>query len=93
MSYRSVTADDISNKVQDVLDGMQPTGYRLEVKRELVRQDNDWWYVPVMPTVENVRSHEYAILMAKADEVLESQNGVNVLLVPVIPNDNEIVIR
>jgi hypothetical protein len=79
-------ADDIRRLVQRHLDARQPNGFRLTILARAIRQDADWWYVPVVPDREDVRSHEYAEALASVEDVLREE-GLNVLLVPGVTED------
>ena len=65
----------------------QPEGYRLQVCRDEVRQEDDWWYVVVRPDSDDVRVHQYAEKLAEIEEKLIEEQGLHVLLVPMIVED------
>lgn len=79
--------DEVLDKIESYFNQHQPRDYHLNVLRRGVRRDGDWWYVAVQPSVPDVRSHEYAALMEQAEEALEAQTHLKVLLLPVLPGD------
>ena len=60
----------------------QPQDYELVINEEAVQQDDDWYYVLVEPSREDVRSYDYSARLAEAELDLQEKEKVNVLLVP-----------
>jgi hypothetical protein len=79
------------NEVLDTLETYfshhQPIGYHLNVLRTGVRRDGDWWYVAVQPDPPDVRARDYSLLMEQAEDDLEQQSNLKLLLLPVLPGD------
>lgn len=68
------------------LEPHQPASYRLQVREQGVKRDDDWWYVLVQPDREDVRSYDYYGRLAEAEIDLKDKEHLNVLLVPVLPD-------
>ncbi len=64
----------------------QPADYQLEIDRDSVMQDEDWYYVVVSPSRNDVRSYDYSARLAEAELDLQEEQNVNVLLVPTLPD-------
>jgi hypothetical protein len=72
--------------VQRLLDSRRPGGMTLVVEQEGVRQDQDWWYVPVRPTSEPPkRRYEYYEALAEIENELQKSDHLTVLFVPLAP--------
>ena len=75
---------EIATRVQDFLDRHQPRGYRVEVDRDAVLQDDGWYHV-VVKSPGDVRDREFYDALANAESDLNEQNdGHQYLLVPAI---------
>ncbi|MFQ5435389.1 MAG: hypothetical protein ACE5FD_10980 [Anaerolineae bacterium] len=83
----TMTLDQIVEKVQVCLDKNPPAGYRLNVDPAGVRQDDDWWYVTVVPDKPGVRAYDYANALTEIEEQLGSEGSINILLVPTLVDD------
>jgi 3-deoxy-D-arabino-heptulosonate 7-phosphate (DAHP) synthase len=68
------------------LEKYQPREYRLEVLADGIRQEDDWWYVLVRPSRDDIRAYDYAGRLAEAEQDLRDASDVKVLLVPVLPD-------
>ena len=64
----------------------QPSDYHLDVLEEVIRQDEDWYYVVVQPSREDVRSYDYNARLVEAESDLQEKENVKVLLVPMLPD-------
>ena len=73
--------------IESYLQPHQPLDYRLNVSREGVRQDGNWWYVVVQPDRDDVRSLDYSAIMSQTEDELEEKEHLKVLLVPSLPGD------
>lgn len=88
MSQTNTTsAQQIADLVRAELSRLAPQPYRLSVVVDGIRQEDDWWYVPVTPDRGGVRAHEYAELLTGAENALCEREGVKVLLIPTFVND------
>ena len=81
----TLTAEQVVALARRYLERHQPAAYRLIVKEQGVKRDEDWWYVLVQPDREDVRSYDYYGRLAEAEIDLKDAEHVNVLLVPVLP--------
>ena len=67
------------------LEPHQPKDYRLHVRPKGLRQDGDYWYVVVQPDKEDVRSYDYYGRLAEAENDIEENEDLKILLVPTLP--------
>ena len=81
-----MSENEILDKVAERLDQHQPTGYRVDVLRTGVRKEGDWWYVVVRPSKEDVKAYDYNRILQQAENELEDEDHLKVLLVPVLPD-------
>lgn len=77
----------ISTVVREHLGRHPLDNIRIEVLDDLVRQDKDWWYVPVQPSERLPSISPYYELLARVEEELDADEGLNVLLVPALPRE------
>ena len=84
-----MSENEVLDKIQDYFSRHQPHDYSLNVSRKGVRRDGDWWYVAVQPSVPDIRAREYVNLMEQAEDELETLSQLKVLLLPVLPGDEE----
>ena len=82
---------EIVELVGRYLKDKHPGGADLEALPEGVRHEQDWWYVPVRPSVEPARRYEYYEALADAETDLETKENVTVLLLPISPEEEAIV--
>ncbi len=78
---------EIVEIVKSYLASAPPRDYRLQVFDKDVRQEDDWWYVTVVPDRPGVKSHEFAEHLAVIEEMLRDKEQIKVLLVPSIVVD------
>ena len=74
---------EITALVEKYLEPFQPKDHRLNVVG--VRRDEDYWYVVVQPTRDDIRMYDYYNTLAEVESLLEERENVNVLVVPVLP--------
>lgn len=67
------------------LEKHQPSNYRLEVIEDAIEQDDDWYYVVVEPSRQDVRTYDYSERLVEAELDLQEHEKVKVLLVPALP--------
>jgi len=82
---RILTPRQVVSLARKYLEPHQPQNYRLEVAEDGLKKDDDWWYVLVQPSRQDVRSYDYYGRLAEAEIDLKDSEKVNVLLVPVLP--------
>jgi len=71
--------------VKRYLEPHQPTNYRLNVMEKGIRHSrDDWWEVVVQPDTD-VYSYEYYGRLAEAENDIEENEDLKILLVPVLP--------
>ncbi len=71
---------------QKYLEPHQAPDYRMEVEADSIQQDDDWYYVVVIPSRYDIRSYDYSARLAEAELDLQEKEQLNVLLVPALPN-------
>jgi len=71
--------------VRKLLQNRHPGGVTLEVVPAGVRQDQEWWYVPVRPSAQPPRRYEYYETLAQVENELQKSEHLTVLLVPSAP--------
>lgn len=61
-------------------------GLKFEVVLDGVRQDQDWWYVPVIASRhgKDVPREVTVNIFANVETELEEENGVTVLFIPAV---------
>lgn len=74
--------EELVQQVQAAVRRLPTNGYTLQVVKDGVRHENEWWYVPVTPSKPGVRAHEYAELLTRAENQLQAELSVKVLLIP-----------
>ncbi len=83
----SVTAKQrIISAVRNSIKDRHPDGAVLEVVTQGVRQDQDWWYVPIRPNVQPTKRYEYYETLADVEKELQKSEHLTVLLVPTVPD-------
>ena len=78
---------EVLDTVEEYVNRHQPKAFRLNVSRQGVRHDGDWWYVVVAPEPEDIRLRDYRDLMEQVEEEIEAEKQLKVLLVPTLPGD------
>lgn len=79
--------DEVLNKIEEYFSEHQPRDYSLNVSRKGVKHEGNWWYVAVQPSIPDIKARDYASIMEQAEEELETQSHLKVLLLPVLPGD------
>jgi hypothetical protein len=80
-----MTKQEIIQLVQSKLDAVGH-GISFDVVEDGVRQDQDWWYVPVLAARKgaDVPREVTVNIYANIEDELEQSRSVNVLFVPVV---------
>jgi len=83
-SFEPVVSDAqaVVEAVRRHIQNRQPGGITLDVLTDGVRQDQDWWYVPVRPSAKPPRRYEYYETLAAVENELQESEHLTVLLVP-----------
>lgn len=79
------TTQKIIEAVRKHLSSRHPGGAVLEVVPEGIRQDREWWYVPVRPSIRPPKRFEYYEALAEVENEVQKSDHLTVLLVPSIP--------
>ena len=82
----ATTAQGVVETVRRYIRGVRPGGAVLEVVTQGVRQDQEWWYVPVRPSVQPAKRYEYYEALAGVEKELQKSEHLTVLLVPTVPD-------
>jgi len=78
-----MTRGEIIDRIKQRLTQDKIREFELEVFETGVRQDDDWWYVPVSTKKESVSAFDYAPLLSKIEEEFKTE-GARLLLIPAI---------
>ena len=79
------TTEQVIDAVRKHLKDKHPGGATLEVVPESVRQDREWWYVTIQPSIRPPKRFEYYEALAEVENELVKSEQITVLLVPTIP--------
>lgn len=75
----------IIETVERYIVGRRPGGATLEIIKQGVRQDQDWWYVPIRTSIQPAKRYEYYETLADVEKELEKLEHLTVLFVPTVP--------
>jgi hypothetical protein len=84
---KKLTRHDVGIKVEQSLAHHHRPGWRIEVVKKGIHQEDDWWYVPVRPDQDTRRTIHYYDLLAEVESELQDDENLNILLVPVSSDD------
>ncbi len=79
--------DKVLDLIESYLERHQSKDYRLNVSRDGVRQDGNWWFVVVQPDHDDMNARDYSVIMSQTEDELEDREHLKVLLVPSLPGD------
>jgi hypothetical protein len=80
MPRTSLTAGEVAELAEKYLEKYQPSGYRIVVERDGIREDSDgWWEVPIRPSKQDAPSYDWIGRGAEAAVDLDEAEGVHVL--------------
>lgn len=60
----------------------RPGGATLEIVTPGIRRDQDWWYVPIRPSIRPEKRYEYYETLADIEKEIEKTERITVLLIP-----------
>ncbi len=80
----------VAQLVSEQLQLHHPGGVTIEVAREAVRRQDDYWYVPVRPSAQPPKIYEYYETLAEVEATLEENEQLQVFLVPIIPEEPDV---
>jgi hypothetical protein len=86
MPVINATPQQIIDAVRKHIKDKHPGGAILEVLPQGVRQDREWWYVPIRPNVRPAKTFEYYEALAEVENELQKFEHLTVLLVPTVPD-------
>ncbi len=75
----------VIDAVRKHIQGRKPGGATLEVLTEGIRHEQEWWYVPIRPSVQPARRYEYYETLAEVENEVQKSEHLTVLLVPALP--------
>ncbi len=78
---------EVLDKVEQYIRQRQPQEFQLNVVRQGVRHEGNWWYVVVQPVPPDISARTYQEVMEEAEEDMDQREHVNVLLLPNLPGD------
>ena len=71
--------------VRKYIKDKHPGGATLEVVPQGIRQDREWWYVSVRPSIQPPKRFEYYEALATVEQELQKFDNLTVLLLPSVP--------
>jgi hypothetical protein len=77
-----MSKSEITELMRNYLRERDFSGMTLEVVEKGVRQDGDWWLVPVRPTEYLPKTYYYYDQLVNLEDELREKENVEVLLVP-----------
>jgi hypothetical protein len=78
----AMTEEQLVELVRAELRKHRPGGASLDVGPGPIRRQEEYWYVPVIPSVEPPKTFEYYEALAEVESDLEEREQIQVLLVP-----------
>ena len=78
---------EIAKIAKQYLEPHQPDTYRLTVKENGIKKDQDFWYVVVQPSRDDIRSYDIYARLSEAEADIENHENLKILLVPVLSGD------
>jgi hypothetical protein len=84
---KKLTRQDVGKKVEQSLANHHRPGWRIEVVKKGIHQEDNWWYVPVRPDQDTRQTIQYYDLLAEVETELQDAENINILLVPVYGED------
>ncbi len=83
-----MTKKDVGEIVQKYLEEQEyAEGFSVSVLDSEIRRERGFWYVPVMPNVQPRKIYAYYEALAEVEGKLDENDGLDVLLVPTIPEE------
>ena len=79
---------DVLATVRSALAARTAGGIRLEILEKGIRQEDDWWYVPVRPVGKTERTVQYYDLLAEIEGELQDKMNLHILLIPTGPDES-----
>jgi hypothetical protein len=77
-----MTEERIVELVRAELRKHHPGGATLDIGPGPIRRQEEYWYVPVLPSTEPPKTFEYYEALAEVESTLEEREQIQVLLVP-----------
>jgi uncharacterized protein (DUF433 family) len=79
----------IAELVREQLARQDLDGITIEVQPDRVRRQDEYWYVPVLPSRQPPKMYAYYEVLAEVEATIEENEELQVFLVPVIPTEAE----
>lgn len=73
---------DVVQRVNHYLKSHQFDGLTVKIVEGAVREDDDWWYVPVRPSSQGAITYQYYGVLTDIEGELKQNDHLDVLLVP-----------
>ena len=83
----SLTPKSVAQAVRERIQEEHPGGATLEVIEQNVHWQDGFWHVPVKISEEPRRKYQFYEVLADAEENLDENEHLKVLLVPVYPDE------
>jgi hypothetical protein len=82
-----MTEEKVIELVREQLRHQHPGGVTLDVAPEGIRRQDEYWYIPVLPSRQPPKMYEYYEALAEVEATLEENEQLQIWLVPVIPEE------
>lgn len=79
---KELTEQQVIDAVDKYLKDHHPGGADLKTLAHGIRHEQEWWYVPVRPSVQPSKRYEYYEALAEVENEMQKSEGITVLLVP-----------
>lgn len=81
-NYMDPEEKRVLDAVRKHIHGRTPGGATLDVLEKGIRKDQEWWYVPILPSVQPKKRYEYYETLAEVEHELQKEENITVLFVP-----------
>lgn len=80
-------AQTAGSRLQKMVNEMVPNAPAVQVIEAGIREEDNWWYVPVQPVAVPHKLSEYYEALTEAETQLADEDHLNVLFIPTLPNE------
>ena len=79
--------EQLAQMVENRLQKYHPGGATLHVLANDIRQEGEYWYVPVLPTIQPKHTFEYYDALAEVETDLSLNEKLKIWLIPTVPDE------
>ena len=84
---KTSSKDDVLSLAKEYLKRYQPGDYSVEIVPDGVREEDDWWYIVVRPSRDDIKRYPYYEMLGEVEEELRQKKQINVMFVPSLADD------